>query len=160
MNDPLATYLHDHLAGADLAIDILQSMRDRHHDAPLGQLAAQLLPEVEQDRATLHTIAVRIGSPSSLVKEASSWFAGKASRFKLNPTPSDDFGTFETLEFLALGVLGKLNLWRALQTLAPSDDRIDGFDYAALIARAERHFGALDEARLQLAPTALTPPPT
>ena len=45
MDNPLATYLHDHLAGADAAIDLLQNLRDQHSDEPLGQFAAELLAE-------------------------------------------------------------------------------------------------------------------
>ena len=50
MNDPLATYLHDHLAGADMAIDLLQAMEKRQKDQSLGQFAGYILAEVRQDR--------------------------------------------------------------------------------------------------------------
>ena len=46
MSDPLATYLHDHLAGAVHAIDLLESMRKQHMDEPLGRFAARLLPSL------------------------------------------------------------------------------------------------------------------
>jgi hypothetical protein len=60
MNDPLATYLHDHLAGADFAIDLLQAKKDRQQDQPLGQFAGQLLIEVTQDRDILQTLPMEL----------------------------------------------------------------------------------------------------
>ncbi len=52
MENPLAIYLHDHLAGATLAMDLLGAMRDKHPADPLGDFAALILSEVEADRAT------------------------------------------------------------------------------------------------------------
>ena len=69
MNDPLATYLHDHLAGADFAIDLLQAMKERQQDQPLGQFAGQLLTEVTQDRDILQHFADGVGSGSNVLKE-------------------------------------------------------------------------------------------
>jgi hypothetical protein len=53
MSDPLATYLHDHLAGAVVAINLLEALRDQHDGELLGQFAAEQLVEVEADRAVL-----------------------------------------------------------------------------------------------------------
>jgi hypothetical protein len=40
--------------------------------------------------------------------------------------------TFEALEFFALGIHGKLALWRALQITAPFDSRLAGMDFEQL----------------------------
>ncbi len=56
MNDPLATYLNDHLAGAGLAIDLLQAMKSSHDDDPLSQFASTILVEVEQGESMLRTL--------------------------------------------------------------------------------------------------------
>jgi hypothetical protein len=40
MDNPLAIYLHDHLAGATLAIDLLKALRDKHPSNPLGDFAS------------------------------------------------------------------------------------------------------------------------
>ena len=75
MNDPLATYLHDHLAGADMAIDLLQEMQNREKDKSLSQLAAHVLAEVKQDRDTLQHLADTIGSGSNVLKELTAWLS-------------------------------------------------------------------------------------
>jgi hypothetical protein len=43
MEEPLAIYLHDHLAGAVVAIELLEVMRKR--ETPLGGFANHLLNE-------------------------------------------------------------------------------------------------------------------
>jgi len=62
MNDPLAIYLHDHLAGSKVAIDLLGAVRDQHAREPLGQFAAELLVEIEEDRAILRELVERVGA--------------------------------------------------------------------------------------------------
>src|ERR1700733_2563338 len=147
MNDPLATYLHDHLAGADFAIDLLQAMKDRRQDQPLGQFAGQLLIEVTQDRNTLQHTAEGIGSGTNALKEFTAWVGEKASRVKLGAGARGEFGSFEALEFLALGVQGKLSLWRALRVAAVSDARLSGLDLEQLIVRAKAQYAQVEEQR-------------
>jgi hypothetical protein len=50
MNDPLGTYLADHLAGAMHAIEVLQNIRSQYGEQPLGEFARNILNEVEADR--------------------------------------------------------------------------------------------------------------
>ena len=50
MGDPLATYLHDHLAGSVHAVSLLEFIRDQHEREPLGRFASGLLAEIEADR--------------------------------------------------------------------------------------------------------------
>jgi len=75
----------------------------------------------------------------------------------IRPGLSGDFGTFEALEFLALGIQGKLSLWHALQVVAVLDSRLRGLDFNALIAKAEAQYTKVEERRLALASTALSP---
>jgi hypothetical protein len=60
VNDPLSTYLEDHLAGAAYAIDLLGAIRDQHAGEPMGQFAAGMLVEVEADNGVLQELAERI----------------------------------------------------------------------------------------------------
>jgi hypothetical protein len=106
MTDPLAVYLHDHLAG--------------FRGAPLGNFAAAILPEIEQDREVLKGIVDRLGEGHADLKEAAAWFAEKASRFKLARDKGD-----------ALGIQGKASLWSALFVISQQDNRVRGADLSA-----------------------------
>jgi hypothetical protein len=155
MNDSLGVYLHDHLAGAAYAIDLVEFMRAQHRDDELGRFASEILIEIKNDRDTLRSIAGRIGASGSTLKEAASWAAEKVSRFKLGHSADGGLATFEALEFLTIGILGKCALWRALAAIAPSDPRLAGVDFDALAARAQNQHDLVDQRRFILARTAL-----
>jgi hypothetical protein len=155
MSDPLGTYVHDHLAGAVVAINLLQGLRDQHADVPLGPFAAELLAEVEADRVVLQGLAERVGAGSSRLKEVTAWLGEKVSRVKLRRRAAGGLGTFEALEALALGILGKLALWRALAVVAAADARLGGVDFNHLAARAQAQHAQAEERRLEAAGTAL-----
>ncbi len=155
MSNPLASYLHDHLAGAAFAIDLLKALHDRYSGEHLGQLASDLLVEVEQDRATLQQIIDRVGKESPDLKQAAAWLTEKVSRLKLNHDDPDGLGTFQALETLALGIQGKRALWQALSAVPEIHNRIGKVDLEQLIVRAERQHTQAEESRLLVARTAL-----
>jgi hypothetical protein len=154
-DDPLATYMQDHLGGAAAALEILAMLRDQHAGESVGEFAAQLAAEVESDRAMLETLAAQVGNGSSVLKDAAGWLGAKASRLKLGRRTTGDLGTFQALETLALGILGKLALWQALTVIAPADRRLAGVDLRALAARAETQHARVEAKRLGLARAAL-----
>lgn len=56
---------------------------------------------------------------------------------------------------LSRGIEGKRMLWKVLGTLASSDGRLVGFDFAGLERRAEFQRRRLETSRLELAAAAL-----
>src|ERR1700722_13854458 len=83
----------------------------------------------------LRSIAEKIGSGPSIAKQAGGWLLEKTSRLKLGHAGSIDFGMFESLEFLALGIYGNLFLWKALQAAAELDSRLREYDFEKLVSR-------------------------
>jgi hypothetical protein len=156
MDDSLATYLHDHLAGAELAIDLVEAMRKKYSSGPLGRFAESLLSELEADRGVLQGISDRVGSGSNRLKEWSAWATEKLSRLKLGTGP-ESFGAFEALEFLEVGVYGKSLLWHALSSIAVEEKALSGIDFQQLIARANTQREQLETHRLAAARAALVP---
>lgn len=132
-------------------------MRDKHTGEELGQFAANLLVEIETDRDTLRQIAERVGAGASTLKELTAWVGEKVSRLKPRHDAGNGLGTFEALEFLALGIHGKLALWRAFAAVAPSDPQLAGMDFEQLAARAETQHAEVEQRRLEAAYTALRP---
>ena len=154
-HDPLATYVLDHLAGSAAALEQVEALRDRHAGEALGAFASALHAEIAADRRTLETLAERLGAEPSALKEATAWLVEKASRLKLSRQVTGELGTFEALEALALGILGKRSLWRALGHVAAADPRLAGMDFAALVQRAEDQHAEVESQRLALARAAL-----
>lgn len=149
MSNPLATYLHDHLAGAESAIDLLETLRDKHEGDDIGRLAAKVVQQVEEDRGVLERIADQVGSGPSTLKQAGAWLGEKASRAKLRNISGEGLTTFMVLETLSLGILGKLALWKALARLSALDPRLYGVDFDRLITRAEKQHAMVEDRRLE-----------
>ena len=155
MSEPLAAYLQDHLAGSNFAIELLKNMEEQHNGEPLGEFASAELKLLLEDRQILQGILDRLDAGTSPLKEATGWLAEKASRFKLRHLSSREFGTFEALELLAVGVHGRVSLWRALSVIAPANIRIPQEDFDTLAARAQAQHDRVEQRRLEVAPAAL-----
>jgi hypothetical protein len=139
-NDLLGSYLTDHLAGSVAAIDLIQKLRDDNQGTPLAAFMTELEPEIESDQAVLRDLIERIGEPKNPVKQAGGWVLEKLSRLRFDErfTRSADLSRLLELEMLAVGIEGKLCLWRALRTLAQSRADLADLDYDHLIGTGEQ----------------------
>jgi hypothetical protein len=159
MNDALSTYLNDHLAGAAFAIELLEHLRDTRENTALGTFAAYLLEEVVADRDILQGLRDQIGG-NSLLKETVGRLAEGATWLKLRLSSDTDFGEFETLEILSLGVVGKQKLWSALAEIAPLVPQLGDLNFERLMRRAQDQHDQLDAFRISAAKKALTCAPS
>ena len=155
MNDALSTYLDDHLAGAAFAIELLEHLRDTRENTTLGTFAAHVLEEVVADRDVLKGLCDQLGG-NSLLKETVGRLAEGATRLKLRLSTDTDFGEFETLEILSLGVVGKQKLWSALAEIAPLVPQLGDLNFERLMRRAQDQHDQLDAFRISAAKKALT----
>jgi hypothetical protein len=153
MPSNLATYVHDHLAGAQFAIELLQDLSEKASDRRITELAAALLPEIESDRSALQRFAEAIGEEPSGAKESAAWLTQKLSRVKLSA--ADDLGAFEAVETLSLGILGKLALWNSIKIL-PKCDAAKVLKLSDLLAAAENQHTRVEHLRRELASHVLT----
>jgi hypothetical protein len=157
MSDPPVTYLNDHLGGVQIAVQVLDAMRDQHDDPKFREFANTLLSEIEADDRILRSIAEKIGSGPSVAKQAGGGLLEKFARLKLGHTGSTNFEMFESLELFALGIQGKLCLWKALQVAARLDSRLREFDYEEPVNRAQQQHDTVESQRLNLAQTVFSP---
>jgi hypothetical protein len=104
----------------------------------LKAFLSSLLQDIAEDRDTLKASIDKISIGSSRVKELAGWVAEKLTQVKLGAADSVSFEIFEALELVELGVRGKLH------------ERLRGFDYQKLIARAEAQYAAVEARRLLL----------
>jgi hypothetical protein len=156
VSHPLATYLHDHLAGSSFAVELLEKLTSEFTGTPSGDVARELLEQVQTDRKTLEEVITRIGTTSPDVYDALGWIAERVSRIKLRHDDPSGIGAFEAFETISLGILGKRALWEALQVRQNTDRRVARPDYDVLIARAEQQFQKANQHRLGLIQSALS----
>jgi hypothetical protein len=151
----LAIYLRDHLAGASAASALAKRAAGNNRDSELGESLARLADEFEQDRETLKRLMGEFGIARNPVKEAAALAAERAGRFKLNGslTGYSPLSRLVELEGLQLGLAAKIDLWQGLEQALGR--RTDGFDFKALIKRAEAQARELEPHRISAARQAL-----
>jgi hypothetical protein len=151
----LSIYLNDHLAGATAGIELAKRTLGSNRDGEFGPVLERLVAEIEEDRATLREVMRELGVGEDTVKKVGAFVAEKVGRLKLNGSVFSYSPLSRLVEFegLALGIAGKLALWRALQEVG--DPRLDQFDLPRLEERAGAQQQTMEEQRRKAARLAL-----
>ncbi|PTL78014.1 hypothetical protein [Vitiosangium sp. GDMCC 1.1324] len=156
----LRIYLNDHLAGSTVGVELANRTRSENAGNPLGQYLDVLLGELREDRELLLSVMVALGVPRDPVKVGVAWLGEKLGRLKLNGqwVGYSPLSRVVELEGLCLGTEGRLGLWQTLRRLAPKDERLSRFDFAALVTRTEQQRRTLERLRLEASEEAFSKP--
>jgi hypothetical protein len=154
-NDPLGTYLNDHLSGANGGCELA-----RHISSVAGGALNDLVADIEADRDTLAGLAESLGVRRQGVKQVLGAFAEKLAQARLSRSVvgSEGLAVLLEMEALSMGIRGKRDLWEALAEAASTEPRLAGYDFGALVARAEDQQARLAAHRLAAAGVALSDP--
>ncbi|HVL51589.1 MAG TPA: hypothetical protein VM754_08850 [Actinomycetota bacterium] len=147
----LSAYLSDHMAGSSGGVELAQSVAEHN---PGNEFFEQLLKDIKSDQDTLERLMDKVGASESSIKTA-----GAVAAQKIGSTISGSGGSGSTeklgilreAEMLSLGITGKLSLWQVLEELAPSDERLAGFNLSGLVDRARKQLDGLHEQHRLLA---------
>lgn len=152
-NENLATYLHDHLAGSVVALELLEHLEQAHAGTELAGFFAHLRQDIMADRAELDALISRAGGSTGTVRGAVGWLGEKAARLKLrlDDTSGGDFRLLEATELVAVGIEGKRGLWVALAEVSTTVSELRGPDYARLAERAVEQRRRIERVRLDAA---------
>lgn len=155
----LATYLNDHLAGSIVALQLLEHLETVHRGTEVGRCVAGLQADIDADRRELESLMRRLNVAESRTRKASAWLSEKLSEIKLrlDDTATGDLSRLEAFELLALGIEGKLSLWRSLSAAAEESPALRVADYEGLLRRAEDQRGRAESVRIEAAKRALRP---
>ena len=154
-HEHLATYLNDHLAGANFAVELLDHFISEAN--PAEPVLVSLRREIEEDRQQLKSLMSRAGVEESRIRKASSWFAEQLSeaKFSLDDERDGPLRRFERLEALSIGIDGKLALWEALHEASGRNAVLSSLDYDKLRQRAIDQRSRVETLRLEAAGAAL-----
>ena len=152
----LATYLNDHLAGATAGVELARRAAGENKGSELGAFLSDLAVAVEADRETLLAIMGELGVKPDRAKVAAGWAVEKVGRLKPNAQLRgySPLSPLVELEGLALGIHGKLAMWRALAEVADAV-ALDRVRLDELAARAEGQRADVERHRLDVARLAL-----
>src|SRR3954469_10704598 len=78
-----ASYLNDHLAGSEGALELLEHLERAYSGTPLARFAADLRAEIAADRGELEALMARLKVGVSQTRKMAGWLAEKASELKL-----------------------------------------------------------------------------
>jgi hypothetical protein len=155
-DDHLGTYLNDHLAGAVVALELLESLEARSEEGAKSFFAG-LRSEIAADRRELESLMERLRVRQSAPRKAVAWLSQKFAAIKLllDDPSAGPLWRLEALEALSLGIEGKLCLWRSL-AVASTMPELAGIDYDRLAERAVDQRARVEVVRLEAARVALT----
>jgi hypothetical protein len=146
----LGIYLNDHLAGSTTGIELVRRACSANQGSELGRFLAELVMQIDSDRKTLQRIMDDLGIRRDRAKVAGAWMLEKAGRLKMNGQLRgySPLSRVVELEGLALGVTGKLAVWKALRLLADDEPALDAAELDRLVDSAKQQQRGLEEHRL------------
>jgi vacuolar-type H+-ATPase subunit I/STV1 len=155
--ESLTTYLNDHLAGSVGALEMLEHLIKLHEKKDREPFYRRLRAEVEEDQKVLQNLLEKVGGRESRVRKAAAWMSEKLGEAKLalDDRGDNQLRILEALETVALGIQGKLLLWRALGSVSATRPALRAVDFGQLERRARQQFEQVDTERLLVARTAL-----
>jgi hypothetical protein len=156
MTPDLDAYLHDHRAGAEAAITLIDRLAEL--DPARRAWLMRLRGEVETDRAALVEIMRRLQIAERAAAPLSGWTIERLAVFKTaieSPDRLLPLARLEALEALTLGILGKHKLWVTLTAVARDYPQLHEIDFDRLRARAIEQHALLEQERLAAALLAL-----
>lgn len=152
----LRIYLNDHLAGAATGVGVARRLRDSNREDPeMGEPLARVCAEIEADRASLEALMRYLGVRRGRVKPALAAAGERLGRLKLNGQLRgySPLSRLIELEFLLIGITGKMQLWKSLERAL--GEKVDGLDFPRLAERAAAQRRVVDELHAGAAARAL-----
>lgn len=146
----LAIYLNDHLAAATGARELARRAAGSNRGSDYGSFLEQLAVDLEEDRQSLMAVMRALEVGVDRLKVLGGWGAEKLGRLKLNGRllSYSPLSRVVELEVLALGISGKLALWRALEFLALDWPELADLELDQHVLRAQRQLDGVEAQRL------------
>jgi hypothetical protein len=149
----LGIYLNDHLAGSTLGAELAKRSAGSNKGSSYGAFLRKVAKEIADDRDSLKAVMKRLEVGEDIPKKLTGWTAEKLGRLKPNGqlTGYSPLSRVVELEGLALGITGKLGLWKALHALASEEPRLDAAELDRLRERAESQRDGVERHRVRAA---------
>jgi hypothetical protein len=147
----LAIYLQDHRAGAMAGVEMARRLVGSNEGTSYEGALVTVRDEIQADVETLERLMDHLDVKPNRAKLAAAWSGEKLGRLKLNGhlTGYSPLSRLVELEFLHIGITGKMSLWRALEWTF--GDGLAEFDLPGLIERAETQRTSVERMRIDAA---------
>ena len=151
--DPLAIYLNHHLAGSAAGIAFMDDLAERVDGTALAALLRTVAEQSREDQQMVRDLLARLATGERRVAQAAAWVTEKLrdGQIALMALQHPALAVLEGLESLALGLQGKLAMFRLLADVAPGDPRLADLPFAARAERTVRQHAAVEAERVAAA---------
>jgi hypothetical protein len=142
----LAIYMNDQLALGVLWREIARRSARSNYGTDEGAAIRRVADAIAEDVETFEQIMQRIGVPKTHAKPVLAMAGERFGRLKLNGhlRSYSPLSRFEELDFLVMGIDGKVTLWTNLRDHAGLGERLPDVDFDALIDRAKQQRALLE----------------
>lgn len=153
----LRIYMSDQLALGVLWREIARRAHRAAGETPEGAALGDVAAGIAEDVVTFRQIMRRPGFSTRTPKAALALVAERLGRLKLNGrlVSRSPLSRFEELDFLVMGIDGKVVLWQNLRDGAGLGERLPDIDFEHLIERARSQRAELEPFHAQAARAAL-----
>jgi hypothetical protein len=153
MNDHLATYLNDHLAGAAAGLEMIGHLIDHTKSDETRARLIAVRDGIMEEHRTLRSLMQDLAVGESSTRRLAGWLSEKMTEIKLAVDDQGDgeFHEFEALELLSLGIAGKSCLWTALTAVAEDSPAIRKIDPSVLAQRSDEQRAVVQQLRVEAA---------
>jgi len=164
MTDPprkqLATYLCDHFAGSEAALELMDDIATSYAHSAAAVVVAGIRPELLFERAVLRKLLDDLDASPSTTRRIFGWLAEKFAERKLRADDPDtaNFRLLESLEILSLGISGKIALWYALERCRDVEPAVATLNFQQLLSMAHRQRERVESVRTDAARAAFSDP--
>jgi hypothetical protein len=158
VNSFLGIYLRDQLALGVLWRELARRAAGHNRETPLGDALDRVSTGIAEDVETFKSIMRGVGVRTNPLKTALAVAAERSGRLKLNGRLGSysPLSRFEELEFLAMGIDAKKQMWTTLRDLAGLASRLPEMDFDGLIDRAKGQREELEPFRVRAGTDAFT----
>jgi hypothetical protein len=142
----LAIYMNDQLALGVLWREIARRSARANHGTDAGAAIGRVADAIAEDVETFEQVMQRVGVPKTPAKPMLAMAGERIGRLKLNGhlRGYSPLSRFEELDFLVMGIDGKVVLWENLRDHAGLGARLPDTDFDALIDRARQQRALLE----------------
>jgi hypothetical protein len=157
MDRLLGVYMNDQLALGVLWRELARRSQKSNEGTELGEVLERVANAIAEDVVTFESMMERLGIARRRLKPGLALVAERVGRLKLNGRVAQysPLSRFEELDFLRMGIDGKVVLWENLRDLAGLGARLPDIDFDGLIERAQRQRAQIEPFRAQAGRAAL-----
>lgn len=147
----LGIYLNDQLAMGILWRELARRAQHNNRGTPLGDQLEQVATGIAEDVEIFRTIMRRIEIRPNAFKTTAAVAAERLARLKLNGRlrTYSPLSRFTEIEFLAMGIDGKKQMWTTLRDLTELTSQLPDINFDHLIDRAQRQRAELEPFRIR-----------